>query len=209
MTLADARSRLSEAMANGARPLGIFISSYDPAVTDIMASAGVDFVVLDAEHGRFSLSDLENHVRAANAGGVIAFVRVLDGAPTRIQSMLDLGAQGILVPKVESAAEAAAAVDASRYAPRGKRGMCPACNAGGYGMEGWSRRVDASDENVMIIPVLETVRGIENAAEILGVEGIDVALFGPGDLSADMGIDFVRDQQSPSSCWSRDRKSVV
>lgn len=203
MAFVEARKRLSAMMDDGRSPLGIFISSLDPAVTDIMGSAGFDFVVLDGEHGRFARADVESHVRAARAGGVIPFVRVLDDSPTLIQSMLDLGAQGILVPHVETAAQAAAAVAASRYAPRGRRGMCPACNAGGYGMADWPTHVGESDANVMIVPVLESKQAIDNASEILSVDGIDMALFGPGDLSADMGIDFVRDRQILVDCWQK------
>ncbi|MFB0875660.1 MULTISPECIES: HpcH/HpaI aldolase/citrate lyase family protein [unclassified Sphingobium] len=203
MTSIIARSRLIEIMAQGRQPLGIFVSSLDPASTDIMALAGVDFVVIDGEHGRFGRADIENHVRAANLGGILPFVRILENSPTLIQSMLDLGAHGVLVPHVDTAEDARSAVAASRYAPRGKRGMCPACNAGGYGMAGWSAHVDASDANVLIIPVLESRKAIENIEEILAVEGIDIVLYGPGDLSADMGIDFVEDKHLLAEAWQR------
>jgi len=81
--------------------------------------------------------------------------------------------------------------------------MCPACNAGGYGMAGWSAHVDASDANVLIIPVLESRKAIDNIEEILAVEGIDIVLYGPGDLSADMGIDFVEDKHLLAEAWQR------
>src|SRR5687767_10033028 len=86
----DARARLLEGEPRR-KPLGIFVSSLDPASTDIMALAGLDFVVLDGEHGRFSRADIENHVRAARLGDIVPLVRVLENAPTLIQSMLDLG----------------------------------------------------------------------------------------------------------------------
>ncbi len=183
------------------QPLGIFVSSLDPASTDIMALAGVDFVVIDGEHGRFARADIENHVRAANLGGILPFVRILENSPTLIQSVLDLGAQGVVVPHIDTAEDARSAVAASRYAPQGNRGMCPACNAGGYGMGGWSAHVKASDANVLIIPVLETRRAIENVEEILAVDGVDIVLYGPGDLSADMGIDFIRDGHLLTHAW--------
>ncbi|WP_256215401.1 HpcH/HpaI aldolase family protein [Sphingobium sp. AP50] len=197
----NARSHLIELMSQGRQPVGIFVSSLDPASTDIMALAGVDFVVIDAEHGRFGRADIENHVRAANLGGILPFVRILENSPILIQSTLDLGAQGVLVPHVDTADDARSAVAASRYAPRGKRGMCPACNAGGYGMGGWSAHVDASDANVLIIPILESRKSIENVDEILAVDGIDIVMYGPGDLSADMGIDFVKDGHLLVGAW--------
>ena len=79
--------------------------------------------------------------------------------------------------------------------------MCPACNAGGYGMTEWSAHVDASDANVLVIPVLESRKAIENVEEILAVDGVDIVLYGPGDLSADMGIDFIRDGHLLTQAW--------
>lgn len=188
-------------MDRGEKPLGIFVSSLDPASTDIMAAAGFDYVVLDSEHGRLGRIEVENHVRAAVAGGVIPFVRVLENSPTLIQSMLDVGAQGVVVPHVDTAEDASAAVAASRYAPRGRRGMCPACYAGGYALAGWPEHVRSSDDGAMVIPILESCRAIANIEEILAVDGIDVVHFGPGDLSADMGIDFVRDGHLMAEAW--------
>lgn len=190
MSSITARTHFLEMIAADRKPLGIFISSLDPAMTDMMAASGFDFVLLDAEHGRFSRIEVENHVRAAERGGTVPFVRILENNPALIQSMLDVGAHGIVVPHVDDADGARAAVAASRYSPRGRRGMCPGCYAGEYGLEGWAAHVASSDENVMIIPIIESRRAVENIEEILTVDGIDVVHFGPGDLSADMGLDF-------------------
>lgn len=198
-----AKSLLCGMMARGEVPLGIFISSLDPAVTDIMAAERFNYVVLDGEHGRFSRIEVENHVRAARAGGTLTFVRILENAPALIQSMLDVGAQGLFVPHIDTAEQARAAVAAARYAPQGKRGMCPACMAGGYTLEGWPDHVHASNDNVMVVPILESRAAIDNIEEILSVDGIDVVHFGPGDLSADLGIDFVRDFDQMRMLWER------
>ncbi|KRB81454.1 hypothetical protein ASE00_15890 [Sphingomonas sp. Root710] len=203
MAILEARSRLGAMIGRGEQPFGIFISSLDAASTDIMADAGFDFVMLDGEHGRLDRIAVEQHVRAARAGGIIAFVRVLDNSPTLIQSMLDVGADGVMVPHIDTADQARAAVAASRYAPRGKRGMCPACRAGRYTLDGWPEHVHASDENVMVIPILESRQAIENVDEILAVDGIDLVMFGPGDLSADMAIDFSKDGHLMDAAWRR------
>ena len=131
MDLIRARSAIGARASGGARPLGIFISSIDPATTDIAATAGFDFVVLDAEHGRLGRIEVENRARAATATGAVPLVRIAENTPIWIQSMLDMGAHGVVIPRVDDAAAAAAAVVASRYAPRGRRGMCPACYGGG------------------------------------------------------------------------------
>jgi 4-hydroxy-2-oxoheptanedioate aldolase len=202
MTL-EARSRLNAMIARGVQPFGIFISSLDAASTDIMADAGFDFVMLDGEHGRLDRIAVEQHVRAARAGDMIAFVRVLENSPTLIQSILDVGADGVMVPHIDTAEQARAAVAASRYAPRGKRGMCHACRAGRYTLEGWPEHVHASDENVMVIPILESRLAIENIEDILAVDGIDLVMFGPGDLSADMAIDFSKEGHLMEAAWHR------
>lgn len=197
----QARARLLEQMSRGEKPLGIFVSSLDPAATQIMADAEFDFVVLDAEHGRLSRFEVECHVRAAEAGGITPFVRILENSPALIQSMLDAGAHGIVVPHVDTAEDARLAVAASRYAPYGRRGMCPACHAGRYTLDGWAERASAANANTMVIPIIESQKAVENIEEILAVDGIDVVHFGPGDLSADMGIDFVREGHRMVEAW--------
>lgn len=188
-------------MSAGEAPLGIFISSTDPAVTQIMGRAGFDYVVIDNEHGRNDRKDIENHVRAAAASGVVPFVRILENSPSLIQSMLDVGAHGVVVPHVDTAEDARRAVEASYYSPRGRRGMCPACHAGSYSLDGWLDQTRNADANIMVIPILESRRSIENIDEILQVEGIDVVHFGPGDLSADLGLDFTTDLHLLTEAW--------
>lgn len=199
----DAKKRFAAMVERGAKPYGIFVSSVDPAVTGILGSAGFDYVIIDGEHGRNDRAQVENHARAAAASGIVPFVRVLENSPTLIQATLDVGAHGIVVPHVDTADQARLAVDASRYAPRGRRGMCPACHGGGYAMQGWIDRTREADENIMVIPILESRLAIENVEEILSVEGIDVIHFGPGDLSADMGLDLNVDAGQLQDAWHR------
>lgn len=200
MALFDAKTRFTAMMDRGEKPLGIFVSSLDAASTEVLADAGFDYVVLDGEHGRMSRIEVEHHVRAAEARGVAPFVRVLENSQTLIQSMLDVGAQGVVVPHIDTAEDARAAVAASLYAP-GRRGMCPACHAGGYTLDGWAEKVVRANANVMVIPIIESRRSVENVAEILAVDGIDVIHFGPGDLSADMGIDFATGLDKLMDAW--------
>lgn len=208
MKRVEARARIMGMIDRATAPLGIFISSLDPASTEIVADAGFDFVVLDGEHGRLGRIEVENHVRAAEAGGIIPFVRILENAPTLIQSMLDVGAQGIVVPHVDDAAAARSAVEASLYAPRGRRGMCPACHAGGYQMNDWPGYSRAANANVMVIPIIESRRSVENIEAIVAVEGIDVVHFGPGDLSADMGIDLATQRDRLMDAWKAVRDAT-
>jgi len=196
-----AKTTLLDRMVKGQTPLGIFVSSLDPAATEVLADAGFDYVVLDGEHGRLSRIEVENHVRAAEAGGIVPFVRVLENSPTLIQSMLDVGAHGVVVPHVDSAADARAAVQASRYAPGGRRGMCPACHAGGYHLKNWGEYSRMANDDIMVIPIIESRKSVENIEQILAVDGIDVVHFGPGDLSADMGIDLTTQSDQLMAAW--------
>ena len=201
MSEISARKRLLHMMSHGQKPLGIFISSVDPAVTQIMGNVGFDYVVIDNEHGRNDRKDVENHVRAAAVAGITVFVRILDNSQPLIQSMLDVGADGVVVPHIDTADDARRAVEASYYAPRGKRGTCPACHSGDYTLDNWIAKTRAADDNVMVIPILESRKSIANIADILTVQGIDIVHFGPGDLSADMGLDLNVDVHLLQQAW--------
>jgi 2-keto-3-deoxy-L-rhamnonate aldolase RhmA len=189
-------------------PLGIFISSIDPVSTEIAGLAGYDFVMIDAEHSPLDRFAILGHVRAAEAVGIVPIVRRLEGSASFIQSMLDLGVAGVVLPKLETAEQARAAVLATRYAPAGKRGMCPACHDGGYALDGFVDRMRQRNSEAMAIPIIETIRGVENIEEICAVEGMDLIHFGPGDLSADMGLDLAKDLTKLMEAWIRVRDTA-
>lgn len=189
-------------------PLGIFISSIDPASTEIAGLAGYDFVLIDGEHSPLDRWAILSHVRAAEAAGVVPLVRGLESSATFIQSMLDLGVAGVVIPKLETADQARAAVQAIRYAPAGKRGMCPACHDGGYSVTGFADHMRRRNHEVMAIPIIETIKAVENIDEICAVEGMDLIHFGPGDLSADMGLDIAVDLPKLMDAWVRVRNAA-
>ena len=182
-------------------PLGIFISSTDPVSTELAGRAGYDFVMIDGEHSPLDRLAVLGHVRAAEAAGIIPLVRGLEGTPAFIQSMLDLGVAGVVLPRLETAEQAKMAVAASRYAPEGKRGMCPACHDGGYAIGGFAERMLRRNRAAMVIPIIETLKAVENIAEICAVPGMDLIHFGPGDLSADMGLDIAKDLPKLMAAW--------
>jgi 4-hydroxy-2-oxoheptanedioate aldolase len=207
-TRIQARTTLQEIIAREESPLGILLSSSDPAVTEIMASVGFDYVIIDCEHSTTSLKEVQGHVRAAEAGGILPFVRILHNSRETIQATLDAGAQGLLVPHIDTAADALRAVRSSHYAPKGVRGMCPANHAGGYTMHGWSDYQAQADANVLILPIIESRLAVANIEEIVAVEGVDFIVFGPGDLSVDMGIDLNTQVDKLLEAWSRVRDAA-
>jgi 4-hydroxy-2-oxoheptanedioate aldolase len=157
----------------------------DAGVATILGRSGFDYVVLDAEHGPFTLPSIRECVEAIQAGGTAAVVRSGAGDPTEIKHLLDLGVDGILVPSVESGEDAAAAVRASRYPPEGIRGASPAVRAHRFG----TGDVDlaATNASIAVLVVIESGRGVENAAAIAATPGLDGIFVGPYDLSVDLG----------------------
>ncbi|WP_432013588.1 HpcH/HpaI aldolase family protein [Streptomyces cucumeris] len=186
----------------GCGPVGSFVMATDAAVTATLASAGYDFVVIDREHGPNDIRSTIGHIRAAEANRTIPLVRVLENNPGQIQATLDAGAHGIVVPKVGSAAEAAAALKASRY-ERGGRGMCPAVEAARWSAgDTWAEHRRSSNENVIVVPLIETRAGIDSLRDIAAVDGIDFVFFGLADLAQDLGIDMYGDVGRLVDIWN-------
>ncbi|MFN3644956.1 MAG: HpcH/HpaI aldolase family protein [Gemmobacter sp.] len=159
---------------------GPFLAVPSPMVVEIACGSFPDFVCIDMEHGPIDPSTGEGMVRAAAVHRVAALVRVPGNDPVAIAQALDWGAAGVLVPRVNSAAEALAAVDAARYPPEGSRGAGPG-RAAGYGRD-IPRYLDRARAETVVAVQVETVAGLEAAAEIAAVPGVDLVFVGPGDL---------------------------
>lgn len=202
-----ARSRFVDLNDRGSQAIGAWVTSADSSTTAIFGEIGYDFVVIDGEHGALGVRDILQHIRAAQATGITAIVRVLKGDPTQIQQVLDLGADGVLVPKVESAEQAAACFAATQYRPGG-RGFCPMAPAPGWTGENWDDHASRSNREIIFIPLIETVAGVENFDGIAGTEGIEFAFFGLGDLAQDMGTDMHAARDRLIAMWDECRKTA-
>jgi len=167
---------------------GTVAQSCSPEGAEIAARAGLDFIIVDTEHTYFGLETSVNHFRAIEAHGATPIIRLPDDDPIAIAKALDSGAQGILIPLVSTKEKAESIVRATRYAPKGDRGMCPSCRATGQGLTPWQTYRKWSEEEVLVIALIETVEGVKNIDEICQVEGLDVIALGPYDLSGDMGL---------------------
>ncbi|MBZ9992376.1 HpcH/HpaI aldolase family protein [Mesorhizobium sp. BH1-1-4] len=164
-----------------AKLVGSFAAIPHPVAVEVMALSGLDFLCIDWEHAQISRDMVEAMVRAADVHRVPAMVRVPGHAPEAIQAALDSGAQGVLVPRVSTAAQAEMAVTASRYPPLGERGVGPG-RAAGYGYRIPQYLAGANDRIVVAVQV-ETAEGLANIEAIADVDGVDVIFVGPGDLS--------------------------
>jgi 4-hydroxy-2-oxoheptanedioate aldolase len=168
------------------RLVGTFAEIPHPVAIEVMAQAKPDFICIDWEHSQIARDAIENLVRAADVHHVPAMVRVPGHAPEAIAAALDSGAQGILVPRVSTAAQAAAVVKASRYPPSGERGVGPG-RATGYGYRIFDYLAEANASIVVAVQV-ETAEGLANADKIAATAGVDVVFVGPGDLSVSLDV---------------------
>jgi 2-dehydro-3-deoxyglucarate aldolase/4-hydroxy-2-oxoheptanedioate aldolase len=165
--------------------VGALLSIPDPAVATILGRSGFDFVIADAEHGPFDLTSLRACVEALEPTPAATLVRAAANDPVLIKQTLELGIDGIQLPSVSSAAEAEAAVRAARFAPEGARGVGLG-RASGYGADLSSFVIEANARTAVLV-MIETGAGVENAAEIAAVPGLDGIVIGQFDLSADLG----------------------
>lgn len=169
------------------RPLaGMWVCSGSAVVAEICAGSGLDWLLIDMEHAPNGLASVLAQLQAVAAYRVTPVVRVPSNDPVTLKQVLDLGAQTVLVPMVSSAAEARAAVEAVRYPPRGRRGVGSALSRSAR----WNRvenYLADADEHVSLLVQVETAEGVEAAAEIAAVDGVDGVLVGPSDLAASLG----------------------
>ncbi len=176
-------TRLRKALQDKRPFLGIQCFIGTPTIIEILGQFEFDFVMIDTEHTALNPETVEYMVRVADSVGVTPIIRVGANDPLRIQQALDTGAGGVIVPHVANAADARQAVQAAKYAPDGTRGVCSGTRANGYSKEGFSRFWRKHNEDVLVIPLLEDLEAIENAAEIMATPGVDLVWFGPGDLA--------------------------
>lgn len=180
-------NRFKRALASGQPQIGLWAGLANPYTTEILAGAGFDWLVIDGEHSPNSLQTTLSQLQALAAyPSVSAVVRPAWNDPVEIKRILDIGAQTVLVPMVQSAAEAAAAVAAVRYPPAGIRGVGNALARAAR----WNRVPDylaRANEEMCVLVQIETPQGLAALEDIAAVEGVDGIFIGPADLSASMG----------------------
>lgn len=163
-----------------------------PMAAEIAGRAGAELCVVDTEHGQIGPETLTGMLRALDLSGTRALVRLGDAGAGRVKHALDAGAAGIIIPYVETAAEARAAVSAFCAPPLGKRGMATGVSrAGGFGADRDYAR-SWNDTGLLALQI-ETGKGLAAAAQIAALDGVDMLFFGPSDYAADRGLDPVRD----------------
>jgi 4-hydroxy-2-oxoheptanedioate aldolase len=175
-------------LSAGGTVYGPFIGVASATLVELCGHAGFDYVVIDCEHGPIDFKDCEDMIRAAELYGVTPIVRVPGHDPKMILRYLDIGAQGLMLPNVVTAEQAIRIVEASLYAPVGKRGLGPARSAG-YGLAlPSSEYAPRQNEETLITTQLENVAALDDLDALVQVPGVDVFMLGTADLSASMGF---------------------
>jgi 4-hydroxy-2-oxoheptanedioate aldolase len=174
------------ALADGETQIGLFLGMANAYAAEIVATAGFDWLLIDGEHGPNDLRSIIGQLQALAAYPVRPVVRTVDHDVARIKQLLDGGVQTLMVPMVETAAEAERLVRAMRYPPHGIRGVGTAMAraARWNGVEGYFAR---ADQEMCLIVQIESSAGLDGLADILRVDGVDAVFIGPSDLAASMG----------------------
>lgn len=178
---------LKQKLAAGKFALGIFCEIPSGSVINVIGCAGIDFVVIDSEHGPINMETAEDMIRAAEAEKMSPIIRVAENHPALILRALDIGAHGVQVPQISTREQAQQAVRYAKYAPLGERGLSPFTRAGSYSLKKSVTHTAEANKNTMVILNVEGVDGVNNLDEILTVDGVDVVFVGPYDLSQSVG----------------------
>jgi len=179
-------NRLKRKLKEKKLSIGSWITIAHPAVAEIMANSGFEWLVIDLEHSVITIREAEELIRIIELSGVTPLVRLSSNNPVQIKRVMDAGAHGIIVPMVNSKKEALCAVEAVRYPPKGNRGVGLA-RAQRYGSN-FNKYREWLDQNSIIIVQIEHIKAVNNIEAILSVEGIDGFIVGPYDLSGSLGI---------------------
>lgn len=178
-------NRAKQRMEADQPALGAVLGLGSPLVAGALAQQSFDFLLLDAQHGPWHLDSAWEAFRLIFEHGGVPMARVTQNDPYAIGAMLDRGALGVVVPMVETQAQARAAAAAARYGPRGKRSI------GGRSMRRWLEISENElDREIFVAVQIESARGIEHAEAILSVDGIDGCWVGPSDLALSLGLNL-------------------
>lgn len=170
----------------GEKQIGLWLALGEAGAAELCAASGYDWLLIDGEHGPNTVQTILAQLRAVAAYPVSPIVRAASGSAVEIKQLLDIGAQSLLIPMVETVAQARDLWAAMRYAPEGRRGLATLTRAAR-----WTRVPDYlhhAHEELCLVAQIETRAGLENLEAIAAVPGIDALFIGPNDLAASLGF---------------------
>ncbi|MCI6360185.1 MAG: aldolase/citrate lyase family protein [Clostridiales bacterium] len=185
------KNMVREKLLAGEPTLGTFFETGSATVAECLGLAGLDYIIIDTEHGPFNPQSALEFVRAAKLYGLTPFARVQEISRAAILKLLDVGVMGLVIPDVRTVAEVEKIVEYGKYLPLGKRGVANTAGSGfwfeDYAQHGLEHYFEVSNRETMLLPQCETVECLEHLEEIVGVPGIDGIYVGPFDLSTALG----------------------
>jgi 4-hydroxy-2-oxoheptanedioate aldolase len=175
-------------LKKGKTVFGTWSMTGSATVVDVIGIAGLDFVILDMEHGSMSFETVENLVRAAECRGCQPIIRVSEGSDATILRALETGTTGIMVPHVSTPAQAERIVSACKYAPQGSRGLSPYTRNHAFSHENLKESMKRNNDALFVGVLVEGRQGIANLESIAAVKGLDLVYTGIYDLSQSIGL---------------------
>lgn len=183
------KNRVKNALEDGKTVVGtMIVETRTPEVPRMMAAAGFDFIFIDTEHASYSLDVVKDMVRAGKASGLTCLARVPDPEYHLIARTLDAGAQGVMVPRVETRETVKRIVRAAKYPPWGERGFGSRAIITDYEQLPVKERVARLNEDTIVVIQVERKRAIEDIDDLISVRGVDAVIIGPNDLSISLGV---------------------
>ncbi len=180
---------IKQRLHEGGRTLGTCVTDHiSPEIVTVFQAAGLDFFFIDTEHSVPSYRDVQTLVRTGRSMGVIPIVRVTQSEPFLISRLLDVGAMGIIAPRIGSVEEARRVVAAMKFPPQGQRGYGLRGIINDYQFAGAGPEMESANRQTMVILQMESKECVEAIFEIAAVPGVDAIMIGPFDLSISLGI---------------------
>ena len=179
---------LKKRLQAGETVVGPFVIIPSVPLVDTLGYAGMDFCIIDTEHGPISQESATDLVIAAQGSGVAPIIRVGDNDERLILRALDIGADGVQVPQINNVEDGKKVIHAAKYFPLGERGVSVFTRAGDYYVNEGAGHTDKQNDETMIVVHIEGQRGLNNLDEIMTVDGLDVLFLGPYDISQSLGL---------------------
>jgi 2-dehydro-3-deoxyglucarate aldolase/4-hydroxy-2-oxoheptanedioate aldolase len=180
------RGVLAAAVRAGEPTLGTFVGTASATAAEVCAAAGLDWLLLDLEHGAGGEEQVRDVVPAAGSYGVPTVVRVESAERIRMGRVLDLGAAGVMLPRMDTVEQVTEAIRHLRYPPAGDRGVATYNRACRFGLD--PAALDRANDEVLVVVQIESRAAVDAVDEIAAVDGVDVLFIGPRDLSHDLGV---------------------
>lgn len=181
-------NKVKQTLKSGGRVFGTWSMLSSPAVLNVIGSTGLDFVIVDLEHGPTTFETAENQLYAAEAGGISPILRLAEDHAPHVLHALEIGAQSILVSQVATAAQAERIVRSCKYFPEGNRGLSPFTRNHGYSDHDLPAKLQHANDQMFVGVLVEGEEGIRNIPEIAKVPGLDMIYLGVYDLSQACGV---------------------